>query len=381
MGRAGQDGRRPRVAGRCVSPGRRGPLSGDPQLRPLRQGTRVPGRLQDRLGDHGARAPGCGFRDDEQVRELGSRRSGEMGAGRLCVRPSRLARSGPLARLPLPQQRARDARRPPVRGMGRGAVLVERQGRHERHLLLREQPVARRGVAAAAPRGDLRVGRLVRQLPRRQPPRRHHLHLPQELARDAGEDGATRPGRARREEPRHRRSRLRSGDVFARRACEEARGHVGRAARARDGRAVLPRAHGGLVEGERAAALGGELGRAGPAHARKFRRIYGRGVEAEVAGGARRLALGALLHRLRGKAAEALFRSFPQGNRQRLGQAAARSAERAPPGRKIRAARGERMAAGAHQVDPLSSRPCRHEPDDRTGFLRRLGAKDLYPRV
>ena len=63
---------------------------------------------------------------------------------------------------------------------------------HERHLVLREQPVARRRHAAAAPRRDVRLGRLERRVPGRRPARRHHLQLPQELAGDAGEDGAAR---------------------------------------------------------------------------------------------------------------------------------------------------------------------------------------------
>jgi len=76
---------------------------------------------------------------------------------RLCDRARRFARRRALARLPVPQQCARDARRPPLYRMGGGAEVVQRQDRHERHLVLREQPVARRGDAAAAPRRDLRL--------------------------------------------------------------------------------------------------------------------------------------------------------------------------------------------------------------------------------
>ena len=128
--------------------------------------------------------------------ELGGGRSGEVGARRLRLHPRRFARRRPLARLPAAQRRARDARHSPVHRVGGGAALVERQGGHERHLLLRQQPVAGRGGAAAAPRGDLRLGGLGRRLPRFQPSWRPGLHVPQELAGHAGEDGAARRGRA-----------------------------------------------------------------------------------------------------------------------------------------------------------------------------------------
>ena len=61
--------------------------------------------------------------------------------------------------------------------MGGGAAVVQRQSGPERHLVLREQPVARGGAAAAASRGDLRLGRLGGLLPRRRAPRRHRLHV------------------------------------------------------------------------------------------------------------------------------------------------------------------------------------------------------------
>src|SRR5688500_13973421 len=73
-------------------------------------------------------------------------------------------------------------------------------------------------AAAAAPRGDLRVGRMVELLSRVGPARRHHLQLPEELAGDAGQDRAARPGRARTEERRHRRAGLRTGNALRGRA-------------------------------------------------------------------------------------------------------------------------------------------------------------------
>ena len=62
-----------------------------------------------------------------------------------------------------------------MRRMGRRAAVVERQGRAQRHLLLRREPVAVRGAAAQAPRRDLPVGRRRRLLPRHGASRRHFL--------------------------------------------------------------------------------------------------------------------------------------------------------------------------------------------------------------
>ena len=77
---------------------------------------------------------------------------------------------------------------------------------------------------------------------------------------------------------------------------------------------------------------------------------------AEVAGGARRLALGAVLHRLRRRPAEALLRPLPQGRGQRLGPAAARcSCKVRHPGERFVDAPRERVAARAHAVDAAST--------------------------
>ena len=71
--------------------------------------------------------------------------------------------------------------------------------------------------------------------------------------------------------------------------------------------------------------------------------------QAEMAGGARRLALGALLQRLRRRAAEALLRLLPERHRQRLGPPAAGAAQRPPSRREVRAAPREGVAARAHR--------------------------------
>ena len=104
-----------------------------------------------------------------------------------------------------------------------------------------------------------------------------------------------------------------------------------------------------------AAVLGRELGRTGPASARQFRRLRARRLERQMARSARHRALDALLHGLRPRAAAQVLRLFPQGRGHRLGPAAARAAAGAPSGRKVRRARGERMADRADEVDEALS--------------------------
>ena len=146
LGRADHDGRRARAARRRVSPDRRRPLSGDPELRPLRQGARLPGRLSERLAAHGGKASRRHRRLQQSLPELGSGRSGEMGAARLCLRARRFPRRRLLAGLHRSFLAARDQGFLRLHRMGRRAAVVERQGRAQRHFLLRHQPMAR-GVA------------------------------------------------------------------------------------------------------------------------------------------------------------------------------------------------------------------------------------------
>ena len=73
-------------------PDRRRPLSGDPHLRPLRQGPRVPGRLSERVAAHGGQASRRDGGIEQPLSELGGGRPGEMGAARLRLRARRLAR-------------------------------------------------------------------------------------------------------------------------------------------------------------------------------------------------------------------------------------------------------------------------------------------------
>ena len=162
---------------------------------------------------HGGEASRRDRRLDQQVPELGSGRSGEMGAARLCLRARRFTRRRLLAWLHRSFLAARNQGFLRLHRMGGRAALVERQGRPQRHLLLRHQPVARRVAAAAASRRHVRVGRLGRLVPRHDASRRHSLDLLGELVRHAGEDRAIRRRRARRPQPRHRRTGVRAGDA------------------------------------------------------------------------------------------------------------------------------------------------------------------------
>ena len=300
VGRPDRDGRRPRIARRRLPAGRRRALSGHPHLRPLRQGPRVPGRLPERVAAHGGRAPRRRARLHEPVPELGGRRPGEVGARRLRLRARRLARRRPLAGLHRPLLAARDEGFLRLHRVGRRAALVERQGRPERHLVLRHEPVARRLAAAAASRGDVRVGGRGGLVPRHDPPRRHPLHVLGELVRHAGRRpsstasasagrGAASPASscaATRRCPRSSSTpnRCDFGDEILAHPLDDAY-HKARSP-------VWDEDH-------RAAPHRGELGRAGAAPARQLRRLRPRRVEGEVARGARHRALDPLLHRLR----------------------------------------------------------------------------------
>ena len=93
------------------------------------------------------------------------------------------------------------------------AALVERQGRPQRRLLLRHEPVARSLVAAAAPRRHVRLGGRRRLVSRHDASRRHPLHVLGALVRHAGEDRAVRRGRARQENRVHGELGMRTGTL------------------------------------------------------------------------------------------------------------------------------------------------------------------------
>ncbi len=339
-----------------------GKVPGDPQLRSVREVAAFRADLQDLLGQDGRRASRGAGGLDQPLPELGGRRSGEVGAGRLRLRARRLARLRPLARLCGPVGPARDAGFRAVHRMGRRAAVVERKSRPERHLLLCDEPMAGGRAAAETPRRDVRLGRRERLVPRGEPPGRHPLHLPRQLVRHAGEDGAARPGHARLSQPDDRRLGVRAADALGRgAACQPLRLRPPRA-RARVRRRVLALAHARLVEDRDAAPFQRQLGRPGSAPARQHRGLRQRGQQGKVARDARRRALDPLLYGLRAQDAEEVLRLLPEGREERLGPPAEGPPADPAPRREIRRARGERVAACAHPVDEAAPRRAQPHP-------------------
>ena len=330
LGRADHNGRRAGAARRRLSPGERRTISRHPQLRPLRQESRLPGRLSERVAAHGGQASRRHRRIQQPLPELGSRRSGKMGAARLRLRARRFTRRRMLARLHRSFLAARNQGFLRLHRMGGRAAMVERQSRPQRHFLLRHQPVARRLAAAAASRRHVHLGRRGRLVPRHDASWRHSLDVLGELVRHAGQDRAIRRRRARQAQPRARRPRVRTGDLVGRRTREKPRRFRRRDCRASAGRRLSQGAFAEMGQGRHAAVLGRQLGRPRPASARQFRRLRARRVQAKMAGGARHRALDAFLHRLRPRTAAALLRPFPARQERRLGQAAESAAAGAP---------------------------------------------------
>src|SRR5438128_7906180 len=264
LGRADQGRRRPRPSCRRLSPARGGRAAGDPDLRPVRQVAPLRGSLHRSVAPHGRSAPRRPRWIHEQVPELGGRRSREVGARRLCLRSRRLARRRPF---PGPPRHLVDPRGPrslSLHRVGGRSALEQRQGRSQRNLLLCDEPVAGGGASAAASLRDLRLGGRGRLLPRPQPPRWHPLHV---RARVVPLASHSRPARPRHEgipEPDERRLGLRATDLdrggARRQPPRLLRGLLAKSARQRR---VLALAHARLVENNRAALLGGQLGRAG----------------------------------------------------------------------------------------------------------------------
>ena len=215
--------------------------------------------------------------------------------------------------------------------VGRRAAVVERQGRAQRHLLLRHQPVARGVAAAAASRRHVHLGRRRRLVPRHDAPRRHPLHLLGQLVRHAGEDRAVRRGRARPAQPRHRRAGLRDGDAVRSGAREEPLRLRRRHPRASARRRLSPGALAGLGRRSRCrccrrptgaarACIRAATSRASCARPSKDKWLEAHGIEHWTH----------FYTDYGARAAEAVLRPFPEGREERLGQAAAGAAPGAP---------------------------------------------------
>ncbi len=116
---------------------------------------------------------------EQQVSELGTGRPGEMGAGRLHLSAHQLARRWAFAGRARRLVAARNHGPLSVCRMGGLAAMEQRQGRHQRHFLLRNESMDGRRVAAAASCRFVHLGRLIRLLSRTVPPRRHSQRLSQ----------------------------------------------------------------------------------------------------------------------------------------------------------------------------------------------------------
>src|SRR5712691_4346115 len=98
LGRADHPRRRARAPRRCLPAARRRRVSRHHLLRPVRQVAPLRGSLHRSVAPHGRAAPRRRGRIDEQVPELGGRRSREVGARRLRLRAGGLAGLRSLAR-------------------------------------------------------------------------------------------------------------------------------------------------------------------------------------------------------------------------------------------------------------------------------------------
>ena len=192
---------------------------------------------------------------------------------------------------------------------GRARSPGARQGRHQRHLLFRHQPVAGRRAAAAASRRALHLGRLRRLLPRARAPRRHPLRLHRELVPAPGAARAARRRRPRPAQRGHRRAGGGAGDAAGGRAAPGTRADR-RAARSRGAASIddYYRARMAAFEQIEVPLLSaGNWGGMGLHPRGNFEGYLRAGSQAEVARGARRHPLHALLQRLRRSALQKRF--------------------------------------------------------------------------
>ena len=121
-------------------------------------------------------------------------------------------------------------------------------------------------------------------------------------------------------------------------------------------RSLLAVAHAGLEQGEDAAALIRQLGRARSAPARKLRGLRALRRRAEMARGAWHRALDAFLHELRPRLQKKFFGHFLKGEDTGWGEQPKVLLQVRHPGEKFVERHEKRMAAGAHAMDQILSR-------------------------
>ena len=331
-----------------------------------------PGRLPRRVDEDGRRPSGRGGGVVEPLSGVGGVRSGEVGAGRIHLRAGRRPRVGPLTGL---HRYVRDAGHPGhvrLHRVGGHPAVEHRQSRPARHQLLRDHAVAGGRPEPAPPDRDGPVGRRQRFLPRHVLPRWDALPGRRRVVPPHHRHRAAWTGRTQLRQRQHRGARHRSGDTDRRGTC----GQPSRLRRRRAKPSARRRFSSGALCGVRpdhgAVPVGGQLGRRRAAPPRQCRGVRARGVEPEVAGDPRPRALDRVLHRLRNRFAEAVFRPLPQRHRQRLGPPATGHAADPHRRRRLHRPHRKRMAHRPHPVDDLAPRPRHGHPLARPAFRARL---------
>jgi uncharacterized protein len=213
----------------------------------------------------------------QQVPELGGGRPREVGASRLRGGAGRLPRDRHVPRLRGSLLPPRDPGLLRLHRVGRRPALVEREGGRQRHQLPGHQPVARRRAPATPSGCHLRVGRRRRLVPGHDPPRRHGVDVLGQLVRHAGQDRPVRTGRPGPQERGHRRNVCGTETLTRSSWPPTARTSASRSWPT-PRRPVPPRPLPGLRRHHDPAAVGGQLGRAGPPPARQRRGLRPLGV-------------------------------------------------------------------------------------------------------
>jgi hypothetical protein len=324
-----------------------GPLSGDPELRPLCQGPRLPGRLSERVAAHGGKASRRRRRLQQPLPEAGRSSIPEKWVPHdyACVRVD-------------------------SRGCGCSPGFIDHFSPRETKdfTTASNGPACSHGRTARSGSTAFPITASTNGTSRAlQPPHlaamciwegaadwyrdmTHHggilCDVLGKLVRHAGQDRAIRRRRARQAQPRPRRTGVRAGICRNRNSPKPQRFRQRYRSPIRSTTPITAPAR-RCGRRSRCRCCRPPIGAARAASARQFRRLCPRGVEAEMARSPRHRALDAFLHRLRARAAAALLRPLPARQGQRLGQAAAGAAA-GPPHRKIRRARREGMAAQAH---------------------------------